>query len=202
RLTWRPIRDLLIRYLEERRPGVDYGTFRGIVGDLAGRFWADIEHHHPGIDNLHLPDEVAQAWRERTAVVTAPDGSTRPRRNRFDLLVRVRGFYLDIREWALEDPSWTAWVVPCPVRKGDTDGMHKARQKQTAEMHQRVRERLPRLPLLVDAAERHLADQTALLTAANAAAIGATFDHAGTSYRRVIRKSHAKEGQQPGPAVV
>ena len=202
RLTCRPIRDLLIRYLGERRPGVDYGTFRGIVGDLAGRFWADIEHHHPGIDNLHLPDEVAQAWKQRMAVVTAPDGSTRPRRNRFDILVRVRGFYLDIREWALEDASWAAWVVPCPVRRGDTDGMHKARQKQTAEMHQRVRERLPRLPVLVDAAERHLADQTALLAAATAAAIGSTFEHAGSCYRRVIRKSYTKKGQRPGPADV
>jgi len=33
-------------------------------------------------------------------------------------------------------------------------------------MHQRVRERLPHLPVLVDAAERHRAQQTALLAAA------------------------------------
>jgi integrase len=80
--------------------------------------------------------------------------------------------------------------------------MHKARQKQTSEMHQRVRERLPRLPVLVDAAERHLTDQTALLAAATATAIGDTFKHAGTCYRRVIRKSYAKKGKPPGPAVV
>jgi hypothetical protein len=35
-----PVRNMLVRYLEERRPGVDYGTFRGLVRELAGVFWA------------------------------------------------------------------------------------------------------------------------------------------------------------------
>ncbi|MET9593152.1 hypothetical protein ABZY45_19750 [Streptomyces sp. NPDC006516] len=52
------VRNLLVRYLEERRPGIDYGTFRGLVRELAGVFWADIEAHHPGIDTLRLPDDV------------------------------------------------------------------------------------------------------------------------------------------------
>ncbi|WP_369198951.1 hypothetical protein [Streptomyces djakartensis] len=33
------VRNLLVRYLEERRPGIDYGTFRGLVRELAGVFW-------------------------------------------------------------------------------------------------------------------------------------------------------------------
>ena len=38
--------------------------------------------------------------------------------------------------------------------------------------------------------------------AATAAAIGSTFEHAGSCYRRVIRKSYTKKGQRPGPADV
>ncbi|MEU1518462.1 hypothetical protein ABZ490_41035 [Streptomyces sp. NPDC005811] len=43
-----PVPTLPVRYLEERRPGVDYGTFVGLAPELAGVFWADIEAHHPG----------------------------------------------------------------------------------------------------------------------------------------------------------
>ncbi|MER5601783.1 hypothetical protein [Streptomyces sp. NPDC002265] len=50
-----PVRNMLVRYLEERRPGVDYGTFRGLVSELAGVFRADIEAHHPGIDTCACP---------------------------------------------------------------------------------------------------------------------------------------------------
>ncbi|MFJ4585076.1 hypothetical protein [Streptomyces echinatus] len=57
------IRNMLVRYLEERRPGVDYGTFRGLVSELAGVFWADIEAHHPGIDTLRLPRTWSTAGR-------------------------------------------------------------------------------------------------------------------------------------------
>ncbi|MDO0929843.1 hypothetical protein QQY24_32540 [Streptomyces sp. TG1A-8] len=59
------------------------------------------------------------------------------------MLVQVRAFYLDIQEWALEDPTWAPHAVPSPVRRGDTDGMNKHRRSTTAKMHQRVRERLP-----------------------------------------------------------
>ena len=58
----RPIRDVFIRYLDERRPAMDYNSLLGLLGALVGTFWVDIERHHPGIDTLHLPDEVAQAW--------------------------------------------------------------------------------------------------------------------------------------------
>ncbi len=44
-----PIRDVLVRYLDERRPAVDYSSFRTLLGTLAGSFWRDIEHHHPGL---------------------------------------------------------------------------------------------------------------------------------------------------------
>lgn len=77
-LQCRPIRNVLIRYLDERRPALDYNTFHRLCACLAGTFWADIEHHHPGIDTLHLPDDVAEAWKQRLRVLTSTDGSTRP----------------------------------------------------------------------------------------------------------------------------
>ena len=62
---------------------------------------------------------------------------------------------LHIQGWALEDASWAEWAVPCPVRRGDTDGMVKQRKSTTAAMHQRVRERLPHLERIVDAADEY-----------------------------------------------
>jgi site-specific recombinase XerD len=98
----------------------------------------------------------------------------------------VRSFYLDIQEWAMEDPTWAQWAAPSPVRRGETDGFRKSRNKLVARMHQRVRDRLPRLPALVKAVEDHLAAQTALLTSAAATPIGKTFTHDSSGYQRII----------------
>ena len=180
---------MLVRYLDERRPALDYKTLATLAGELAGTFWADIERHHPGIGTLHLPDDIARAWKERARTVTAADGTMRERKNIHALLMRVRAFYLDIQQWALEDPSWAPWAVPSPVRRNDTQGYEKARRKTVAEMHQRVRERLPHLPALADAAGRCLAETTALLAAAAGCEPDEVFDHAGTRYRRKALKS-------------
>ena len=50
----RPVRDLLVDYLRERQPAMDYGSLEQLARRL-GMFWADLEAHHPGIDSLHLP---------------------------------------------------------------------------------------------------------------------------------------------------
>lgn len=47
-----PIRELIIDYLTERRPSLDYSTLNRLALELAGLFWADLEHHHPGIASL------------------------------------------------------------------------------------------------------------------------------------------------------
>ncbi|MGI8312936.1 tyrosine-type recombinase/integrase [Saccharopolyspora hattusasensis] len=185
----RPIRDVLVRYLDERRSALDYNSLSNLAGVLAGSFWADIEKHHPGIDTLHLSDEVARAWKERVRIVTMADGNTRHRKDIHRILMRVRAFYLDIQQWALEDPGWARWAVPSPVRKSDTQGYEKAKRKRQATMHQRVRERLPHLPLLADTAERCRAEVTALLDAANECEPGEVFDHAGARYRRIPWKT-------------
>jgi len=104
----------------------------------------------------------------------------------------VRALYLDIAEWALADPSWAPWAVPSPVSKNDTVGDRKVRKKVTAEIHQRIRERLPHLPVLVAAIEQHLAAMTTLLHAATGTADGQTFTHDGATYRRIIRPGDAR----------
>lgn len=206
RIQCKPVRDMLVRYCEERRPAVDYGTLVGLVRTLAGTFWADIERHEPGIDTLRLPPEVAAAWKQRLRVVVKRDGTTRPRKDYRGVLVSVRGFYLDLQEWALEDPSWAPWAVPSPVSKAETAGHMKARRKTEAEMHQRVRDRLPRLPVLVDTAERHKAEQAALLAAATPIPFGQTFTHVGREYRRVTPNAygtaHYYWGDSSAPVMV
>ncbi|WP_319459254.1 hypothetical protein [Micromonospora sp. RTP1Z1] len=54
----------------------------------------------------------------------------RERRSRFDVMGQVRTFYLDIAEWATEDAFWAAWAAPCPVRRGDTDGTSRSKQRR------------------------------------------------------------------------
>ena len=90
------------------------------------------------------------------------------------------------------------WAVPSPVRKADTQGYEKARRKTVAEMHQRVRERLPHLPALADAAGRCLAETTALLAAAAGCEPDEVFDHAGTRYRRKALKSAGLSARHQG----
>lgn len=188
------VRTVLVRYLDERRPALDYDSFEHLAGLLVRNFWADIEHHHPDLETLHLSPRVVDEWKQRQRTVLCADGT---RRNRselsyFQILVCVRSFYLDIQEWALEDPTWAQWAAPSPVRRGETDGFRKSRHKLVAKMHQRVRERLPRLPALVKAVEDHLAAQTALLTSAAATPIGSTFAHDSRGYQRIIPATYSR----------
>ena len=58
-LSCRPVRDLLVDYLQERQPALDHTSLDALAQQLGRNFWADLEHHHPGISSLHLPPEVA-----------------------------------------------------------------------------------------------------------------------------------------------
>lgn len=191
-LRCRPVRDALVRYLDERRPSLDYASFLALLGTLASTFWADIEQHHPEVDSLRLPEDVAAAWKDRAKYVTKRRTAPRPRKTYLLLLVQVRSFYLDIQEWALEDPTWAPHAVPSPIRRGETDGLQKHRRKTVAKMHQRVRERLPHLPVLVETAERHRHDQEELLALARATPVGEEFEHEGTRYRRFVFQTYLK----------
>jgi integrase len=183
-----PVREVLIRYLDERRPALDYKSFISVAGHLCGTFWADIEAHHPEVESLHLPEDVAAQWKQRIKVVRGRGGQPRPRSNHTEVLMQVRSFYLDIAEWALQDATWAAHAVPSPIRRGDTLGHTKHKRRVTAAMHQRVRDRLPQLIALSDSAHRHYLATNGLLVATAARPIGEEFDHDGTRYRRIANQ--------------
>jgi integrase len=193
-LACEPVRDLLVDYLNERRPGIDYVTMTDLAYQLGLLFWKDLETHHPGIDSLGLAPDVAVAWKQRmqyrTVETTAP-GGTRvqelvPRLSAVDHLTTVRSFYLDIAEWAVADPSrWAQWAVPCPVRPGELTHRQAVRRRKS-RTDQRTRERLPALPKLVAAAEKERADAAGRLAAAAAAAPGQEFTAGGQTLTRAV----------------
>lgn len=195
-IACQPVRDVFVRYLEERRPALDYGSMQGLAVKLAGNFWADLESHHPGIGSLRLDAPVAEAWKQRISVLTRPGKPPAERKNRFGVLMTVRAFYLDIAQWALEDPFWIPWAAPSPVRQADLAGMSKHKKSAQARSHQRVRQRLPRLPDLVGTAEAHLARCQELLAAAQAAGIGDSFDHDGRTWQRLGRFTNGASRRQ------
>jgi site-specific recombinase XerC len=181
-IACRPVRDLLVRYLEERAPAMDYASVPALARRLAGQFWCDLERHHPGIATLHLPPEVAAGWRRRALL--GADG--RPRRDVANLFTSVRAFYLDLAQWAAEDPAtWRRWVAPCPVTPADLRRFAKAKHHQQARLHARIHTLAPLLPALVAATHQHLIAAGELLVAAEACQPGETFTIGGGSYRRV-----------------
>ncbi|MGW0476215.1 hypothetical protein [Streptomyces coeruleorubidus] len=97
-LQCRPVRDLLVDYLKERQPGLDYATLDNISRFLARSFWADLEAHHPGIDSLRLPQDVAAQWKQLARTKTErrrrSDGTfydiVTPRLDSATLMIAVR----------------------------------------------------------------------------------------------------------------
>ena len=109
-----------------------------------------------------------------------------------DVLATVRAFYLDLSQWALEDPSrWGPWVAPCPIRQEELT-RRKAVRRRKARMDARTRDRLPVLPVLVRAADQWRNDSQALLTAARHTEPGRQFTAAGETLVRALRP-HAAE---------
>ena len=193
-LRCRPVRDLLVDYLKERQPALDYNSLETLANLLGRRFWADIEAHHPGIDSLRLPVEVASAWKQRLATMPKTlraegGGGERsevvvPRLSYRECLTPVRAFYLDLAHWAIEDPQrWGAWVAPSPV--GEEEGVRrKATRQRKSRMDQRTRARLPALPALVRALNERRKATAALLDAGARAEPGEAFTHAGSRFVR------------------
>ena len=193
-LQCRPVRDLLVDYLRERQPAVDYTTLSKLAGDLARLFWADLERHHPGIDSISLPPEIADAWRHRVSYrpVTAaapgggPEETLVPRADARSVMMTVRAFYLDIAQWALDEPHrWARWAVPCPIRETDCNRA-KHDKLVKSRMDQRTRERLPLLPALAHAVSQHRLASAALLEQASQTLPGGTFtSSSGQAFRRL-----------------
>lgn len=198
-----PVRDLLVRYLEERKGGVDYTTVKSLARMLAGNFWADLERHHPelaGAASLALPKEMVTAWKERLAVIVAPDGSTRPRADFLDVLMTVRCFYLDVRDWALHDASLAPWVVASPITRADVAGNAKRKLSHQARIHQRIRERVPLVPRMLARLEQERREAEQMLSLAKQTPVDATFSFAGRTYQRIGTRVRAGRGLPPGLA--
>jgi len=177
----RAMRDVLVHYLAERAPALDYNSLSSLSQVLAEHFWGDLERHHPGIDSLRLPDEAIHAWKQRIRVL--PDG--RPRLHYETMLLAVRAFYLDLQQWAMEEPAvWGQWSAPCPITDADMRGTVKEKRRRQARMHERTRALVPVLPRLVAAAEQQLAQATRMLDAARTAQPGDEFTIDGTTYQR------------------
>ncbi len=193
-----PVRQLLIRYLSERAPSIDYSSLLGLVGHLVGGFWKDLEAHHPGIGSLHLPPDVARGWLERARVRRGGHGKGSARTDPYGLLFVVRAFYQDLAQWALEEPYWVAWAAPCPVRDEHVRGAMKHQRARRARMHQRTRTLAPLLPQLVHSVEARLRYVERLHAAACDAALGATFTLDGELFERIQTNSDSHAGGQAG----
>jgi hypothetical protein len=191
-LACQPVRDLLVDYLRERQPALDHSTLQQLGYELGKLFWADIEQHHPGISTIHLPDDVARAWKQRLQVKDGSGGAAQAGTERVSArhcLTIVRAFYLDIAQWALDDPSrWAQWAVPCPVRPQEITS-RKTAQHRKSRMDARTRERLPVLPALASAIGRQRKDAAALLGAARQAQPGQEFTAAGRTLVRLPVRS-------------
>jgi integrase len=193
-LQCRPVRDLLVDYLRERQAALDYASLNNLSHFLGRCFWQDLERHHPGIASLHLPAEVAAAWKQRLRTrpqaVTASTGEKTviyvPRVNYRQCLIPVRAFYLDLAQWAADDPArWAIWSVPCPV-SGEEISQRKFQRHRKARMDARTRERLPVLPVLVRTTSERRQAAEALLAAARQAQPGETFTAAGQTLTRSV----------------
>ena len=203
RLACTPVRDVIVDYLRERQPALDYASLDAISRTLAGLFWANIEALAPGIDTLRLPPQVARQWKEDLATkkrtVTTADGrrvqTTSTRLNATDELLRVRAFYLDIAQWAVEEPArWGPWAVPCPISDNEI-GRAKMRKHRKSRMDQRTRERLPVLPVLVRSANERRLDAARRLHAATATPPGALIPDTDATLRRAVMATSKVNGR-------
>jgi len=190
RIACRPVRDVLVDYLRERQPAVDFSTLQRLAYLLGKLFWADLEAHHPGIDSLQLPRDVAAAWKQRVLTrpkITQDNGQVSgPRLDGRSVLTAVRAFYLDLAEWADDDPArWGWWAVRCPVSASDASHK-KARAHRKSRMDTRTRERLPVLPTLVAWVAADRARTAELLAAAEQTRPGQVFTAVGTTLRRAV----------------
>ena len=194
RIQCRPIRDLLVNYLRERQPSLDFASLDAVSRTLAGLFWARVEALVPGIDSLRLPPAVVRAWKDELSTVKRTTTNavgerievSSPRLNAKDELMRVRALYLDIAHWAVEDPArWGHWVAPCPISGAEVQKA-KERRHRKARMDQRTRERLAVLPVLVRTANERRLAAARLLAAARATEPGAVIDGTDGALRAAV----------------
>ena len=165
-----PHREVFIEYLKQRRPALDYSTYRSLGLKLLTHFWCDITRHHPGLASFALTREIADGWKRR--LLAGSDGELRV--SRLNELFVVRAFYLDMAQWALEDSYWAQWAAPSPVSRAEVAGYGKLRRSQVSRTQHRTRQIAPLLPQLLARADLDRRACRDLLETATAAGPGAT----------------------------
>jgi site-specific recombinase XerD len=196
----RPVRDLFVDYLRELEVSRDYTTLRDLASTLCRPFWRDLELHHPGIESLHLPASVAAGWKKRVMTKTKQvvDGRGEvvevrtPRASAVGILIGVRSFYLDLAQWAADEPArWGPWAVPCPIKEHEIPYAREVSHRK-ARMDQRTRERLPALPALAAGVQQERRTAAELLQAAQSVPFGERFTAAGLTFLRPTMSASAK----------
>lgn len=117
-----------------------------------------------------------------------------PRDSVAGALATVRAFYLDIAQWALEEPArWGPWAARCPIKETELS-IKKAKQAVKARMDQRTRERLPVLPALIRTANELRKAAAVRLAAAQQTQPGDTVTAGGQTLRMPVmyRPTNAK----------
>src|SRR5258705_12489276 len=185
---------------------MDYTSLKGLAYYLAQRFWADLEQHHPGIDSLRLPRDVAEAWKQRQRtkpqVVATATGEkaviTVDRIGYRQCLTPVRALYLDLSQWTIEVPGrWAQWAAPCPVGQEEIS-QRKFQRHRKARMDARTRERLPVLPVLVRTVDARRKNATPVLHAARDTLPGQSFTVAGeTLFCKITRTTEMVLADDP-----
>lgn len=175
------VRDLLIDYLEELKPNMDYSSLESLSYRLIRLFWAEVLDINPAQKNLHLAPDVAVQWRER--IRTTLGG--RPRKETASTFFAVRALYRDIAEWSHEQPErWAIWVAPIPLPRAESKAYSKRRRQVMARMQQRTRSLTPLLPAFMRSAETLKETGRLLLENTLAAAHLETYTVDGVTYRR------------------
>lgn len=181
----RNVRQLLIDYLDRRQGDTDYSTLEGLSAVLAKNFWLNVEAVHPEQSDLNLSEDIYKKWRARARLKA--DGT--PRLEFVNSLLPIRGLYMDLQSWALEEPErWGLWAAPCPIPPGDMRGFGQRRRRVKNRIDDRIRVRQPLLPTLVRHVEDRYIEARELLQAASTVELGEQFTHDGVTYERTNSK--------------
>lgn len=152
---------------------LDYTSLNSRARGLAGLFWSRVETLAPGIDTLHLPPDVARAWKDdlRSITRTAVDAAGRSANN-FAPKELQRQSVASARVLSRPRALGRRRSVPLGAVGGALPDQYgevkegKELKHRKARMDQRTRERLPVLSQLVRSAADRRAAAAALLVAA------------------------------------
>ncbi|BDP41006.1 hypothetical protein DAETH_09750 [Deinococcus aetherius] len=177
------VRDLIVRYLEELEPTLDYSSLCNLTQRLT-RFWHWIETYSPGIDTLRLPPDVARAWKKAVIDTDRSEGQKRDEQ----MFYTVRNFYMDLREWCVHRPDeWSGHLYPSPITDSDIAVFNSTSRfhNQRARMHERIRRLAPHLTRLIGWLRRRFTEVRAIREQLCQVAVGDQFEVNGVRYERL-----------------